>query len=581
MIAVVVAGLLLGHKAPILQTAQSRIAERTNWRTIAFILENTVFLLIGLQAEWLLDDVADSDLSGGRIVAVCGLTLVAVIVLRLVWVFPARYLLVRPGPDPVTGRRRPWTYTFLLGWAGMRGVVTLAAAFLIPEDTEHREVLLLIAFTVVAGTLLIQGLTLPGARAAAEGAVARPAATTRWPARPCCSRRRRPGSHELEQLEYDDHAGVVDLIRQRLDQRNFAAWERLGTTADQESPSDLYDRIRLAMIEAERGRILEIRDGGTVASEVISDVLATLDVEESMLDSADRGARGPPGQPPRRGRRATSCDHLAAYPAVETGADPVCQAWPTAHRWVALRHCLECGNVACCDSSPGAARHRALPRDHAPGDAVRRARRGLALVLRAPPDRLAPLRGSPSRFTKSTRRCSLAHVGPPPSAPPSSAGVPQQPFRLLKRWLVLELDHAGHAARELAVVLDDPGFEPVRRHQRSPDGVNRIGNGSAPVLPETGSHSTGTVRYGVGHPAGEQRERDGHVGAGDEVPEAVVHAGAEAVVRRALLGDVERRVGHRRAGRCRPRARASARCRPAGCAGPGSRRPPAPRGSPR
>ena len=51
VIAVVVAGLLLGHKAPILQTAQSRIAERMNWRTIAFLLENTVFLLIGLQAQ--------------------------------------------------------------------------------------------------------------------------------------------------------------------------------------------------------------------------------------------------------------------------------------------------------------------------------------------------------------------------------------------------------------------------------------------------------------------------------------------------------------------------------------------------
>ncbi len=57
MIAVVVAGLLLGHKAPILQTAQSRIAERINWRTIAFLLENTVFALIGLQAQWLLQDL--------------------------------------------------------------------------------------------------------------------------------------------------------------------------------------------------------------------------------------------------------------------------------------------------------------------------------------------------------------------------------------------------------------------------------------------------------------------------------------------------------------------------------------------
>ncbi len=101
VIAVVVAGLLLGHKAPILQTAQSRIAERMNWRTIAFVLENTVFLLIGLQAQL--------DPRRRRATATCRPagsprsarpTLVAVIVLRLVWVFAARYLLVRPGPDP-------------------------------------------------------------------------------------------------------------------------------------------------------------------------------------------------------------------------------------------------------------------------------------------------------------------------------------------------------------------------------------------------------------------------------------------------------------------------------------------------
>ncbi len=65
VVAVVVAGLLLGHKAPIIQTAQSRIAERTNWRTIAFILENTVFLLIGLQARWIIEDVGASDVAAG------------------------------------------------------------------------------------------------------------------------------------------------------------------------------------------------------------------------------------------------------------------------------------------------------------------------------------------------------------------------------------------------------------------------------------------------------------------------------------------------------------------------------------
>ena len=68
---VLVAGLLLGHRAPVLQTASSRIAEQLTWRTVGFLLENAVFLLIGLQARWILDDVASSELSGARIAAVC------------------------------------------------------------------------------------------------------------------------------------------------------------------------------------------------------------------------------------------------------------------------------------------------------------------------------------------------------------------------------------------------------------------------------------------------------------------------------------------------------------------------------
>ena len=211
VIAVVVAGLLLGHKAPIVQTAQSRIAERMNWRTIAFVLENTVFLLIGLQAGWIVDDVSESDAVRRR-----GSSLSARP--SLVGLHRAADGLGVPGALPAGAARPrpqhradrpPWTYTFILGWAGMRGVVTLAAAFLIPEDTPHREVLLLIAFTVVAGTLFIQGLSLPWlARRLRvpspdpmEDALAR--ATLLQQAS-------KAGYKVLEEMEYDDPHGVVD-----------------------------------------------------------------------------------------------------------------------------------------------------------------------------------------------------------------------------------------------------------------------------------------------------------------------------------------------------------------------------------
>lgn len=352
VVAVVVAGLLLGHKAPVLQTAQSRIAERINWRTIAFLLENTVFALIGLQAQWLLQDLAASSLAPGRIVAVCLATLGAVIALRMVWVFVTRYALVRPGPDRITGQVPPWSFTFLLGWAGMRGVVTLAAAFLIPDRVEHREVLLAVAFTVVAGTLLVQGLTLPWfARMLRvpspdplDDALAR--ATLLQQAS-------KAALEELERIEYDDHSGVCDVVRQRLDQRNFAAWERLGTTADQESPAALYYRIRTRLIAAERGRILEIRRSGTVASEVIADVLSMLDVEESMLDSADHERDEAASYARRRWTTGETCADLEQHAAVDEPPASECAACvEEGTQWVALRRCLDCGNVACCDSSP-------------------------------------------------------------------------------------------------------------------------------------------------------------------------------------------------------------------------------------
>ncbi len=350
VIAVVIAGLLLGHKSPVLQTAHSRIAERTNWRSISFLLENTVFALIGLQASWLLADVGDSEIGLGRIAWVCLVTLVGVIVLRLVWTFAVRYLLVRPGVDRDFGRTPPWTSTFVIGWAGMRGVVTLAAAFVIPEGTPQREVLLMIAFTVVAGTLLLQGLSLPWV--ARRLGVPSPDPMEDALARASLLQQTSKAAYEaLEEIEHDDRTGVLESIKQRVEQRNFAAWERLNTTADVESPSDLYTRVRLAMIAAERRRVLEIRSTGTVPSEVVSEVLGMLDVEESMLDEV-RETRDLERESAFAGVGRDTCEHLERSPAVATRNDLACEDCEPDEHWVALRLCSECGYVGCCDSSP-------------------------------------------------------------------------------------------------------------------------------------------------------------------------------------------------------------------------------------
>ncbi len=239
-----------------------------NWHTIAFLLEGGVFLLIGLQASSIITNVGSEDVTLQRVVVVCAAVLLAVIVIRLVWVFAARYLLIRPGPDPATGRRPPWTYTFLIGWAGMRGVVTLAAAFVIPAGTPHRELLLLVAFTVTAGTLFLQGLQPAVAGPPAAGAVARPARGRPGPREPAAAgvagRLRRARGDRRRRTRY----GVRAQIEDRLERRNFSAWESLGAS-DDETPSEAYARLRREMIDAERKHVLEVRSTGTVAHDVV------------------------------------------------------------------------------------------------------------------------------------------------------------------------------------------------------------------------------------------------------------------------------------------------------------------------
>ena len=344
---VVVVGLLLSHRSLTLQTARGRIVESTTWSTISFLLENVVFLLIGLQARWIVEDLSGSELPLGTIVTVCLGTLVTVVAVRMAWVHLTRPLLGSRLGD----RRQPagLAETTLIGWAGMRGVVTLAAAFILPVEVPYRDLLLLVALTVVAGTLLLQGLTLPAltrmlrvrAPDPADDALAR--ATLLQQAATA-------GLERLEELETDTDAEVARTIRQRLDQRTFAAWEQLSTTEGRQSPSETYAELRLAMIAAERERIMHIRAKGKVPSTVVRQVLGMLDLEESMIDTS-RAAR--------QDIRATGsdghiqCAELQAYPRAPRVENPVCEPCEREGREVvALRQCLECGHVGCCDSSP-------------------------------------------------------------------------------------------------------------------------------------------------------------------------------------------------------------------------------------
>jgi hypothetical protein len=239
-------------------------------------------------------------------------------------------------------------------------VVTLAAAFAIPEDAPHREVLLLVALVVTAGTLALHGLTLPwlARRLRVPGPDAREDALARAELMTAASQ---AGLARLAELEADlddedeQHRGVVDMLRTRLEQRDFAAWERLGAGSRDvdETPSRLYARIRLAMLAAERGRVLELRSEGRMPHEVVADVLATLDVEESIIDSLTERREEEDVQRLTSERTHAPCKHLADAPSAPEEPGGECEECVReGTRWVHLRRCLSCGHVGCCDSSP-------------------------------------------------------------------------------------------------------------------------------------------------------------------------------------------------------------------------------------
>jgi CPA1 family monovalent cation:H+ antiporter len=353
VLATVVTGLTLAHLSPRVQTAAARVTEAITWRTVAFVLENAVFLVIGLQLPALLSGAADNELGAGRIAVVCGAVLVATIVARFVFVFGAAGLLAVGTPWM---RRQAWSPAVagIVSWAGMRGVVTLAAAQLLPEDLPNREVLLLAAFTVVVGTLLVQGSTLPwlvrrvglpspdpaedALRAAELGDAASAA-----------------GMRRLDELTTGtEPEGLVERLRDRSEARSHAAWERLGRPlADQETPSNTYARLRMEMLAAERDVIVRARDDGTAPGDVLSAALSAIDVEESLLDrneeleslERDRALAPRPSE--------EHCADLLTAPAGESDPASACEdCLVEGTTWVHLRSCLTCGHVGCCDSSP-------------------------------------------------------------------------------------------------------------------------------------------------------------------------------------------------------------------------------------
>jgi CPA1 family monovalent cation:H+ antiporter len=287
IVAVVVAGLYLGHRIPYLLSATSRLQMEAVWRLIIFLLEGVVFLLVGLQLRGL---VGDLETGLATTVQVTALVFGVLVVVRFVWLYPATYLARLVPRIRAREPRPPLTWPTVVGWAGMRGVVTLAAVLTLPESNEvaggyPRDLFVFVAFAIIVLTLLVQGTTLPmaarwlGVRedtgtadALAEAGVQNQASRA-----------------ALEALEaHADGApeSVVDRLRAIAESRNNVAWERLGSQ-QLETPSAAYRRLRSEMIRAERHVFKIARNEGRIPEEVLTRAQRELDLEESQLNRSD------------------------------------------------------------------------------------------------------------------------------------------------------------------------------------------------------------------------------------------------------------------------------------------------------
>ncbi|SOD70460.1 sodium/proton antiporter (CPA1 family) [Jatrophihabitans sp. GAS493] len=355
VVAVVITGLLLSHTAPRIQSATSRISESLNWSTIQFILENLVFLLIGLQLRDMLRGVRDSGDSFALVTTTCVAVLLACMLARVVWVFAACGA-YKIGPPKLREQAWSWSTAAVISWCGMRGVVTLAAVFLLPDSIPQLPLLKLTAFTVVAGTLLIQGLTLPMLvrRLGLQGP---DAADDALQAASLVSEATRAGLDRLEEIRQpSDPEEVIEQLRARAASRSNQAWERLGRSESElEPPSVTYRRLRVQMLAAERDTILDARDSGTVDYPVLRAAMAAVDVEESLLDRLESADSRLGEDLVARPSVAGECGHLREAPraAVQQTPGACAECLEEGTNWVHLRMCLSCGHVGCCDSSVG------------------------------------------------------------------------------------------------------------------------------------------------------------------------------------------------------------------------------------
>ena len=290
VLAAVTVSVYVGWYTPELTTPQTRLQGDAVWNILTFLLNALLFGLVGLQLRPILDSL--SGRSTATLIGDAAIVSAAVIGTRLIWIYPATYL-----PRFLSRRIRerdpypPWQYPALIGWTGLRGAVTLAAALALPLTTNsggpfpQRDLLIYLAFCVILATLVLQGLSLPLVirllNLEDDGTAAKEETKARIYAADAALAR-------LEELTGEDWVrdDTAERMRglYRFRQNRFSARFDADDDGAIEQRSQDYQRLRRELLDAERRAVVELRREGRINDDIMNLVQRDLDLEDARLD---------------------------------------------------------------------------------------------------------------------------------------------------------------------------------------------------------------------------------------------------------------------------------------------------------
>jgi monovalent cation/hydrogen antiporter len=290
VLAAVTVSVYVGWYTPELTTPQTRLQGDAVWNILTFLLNALLFGLVGLQLRAILDSL--SGRSTWTLIGDAAIVSAAVVGTRLFWIYPATYVprfLFRGvrERDPYP----PWQYPTLIGWAGLRGAVTLAAALALPLTTRSgapfpdRDLLIYLAFCVILATLVLQGLSLPLVirllHLEEDGTAAKEETKARiYAARMAVER--------LEELAGEDwvREDTAERLRglYRFRENRFSARYDDEDDGAIEQQSQNYQRLRRELLDAERRAVVDLRRQGKINDDIMNLVQRDLDLEDARLD---------------------------------------------------------------------------------------------------------------------------------------------------------------------------------------------------------------------------------------------------------------------------------------------------------